>query len=191
MIMRLMSLKWIVMLLVVAISSDALAQRYKAKSGNVSFLSEEVFENIEAKSKKLIGAMDSTSQKVAFVVRIKSFDFKLDKMKEHFNEDYMESSKYPKASFKGKINEKINFSVDSVYNVTVTGTLSVHGVDTVRTIKGTLQVLGGKVIIKSEFPLNVKDHNIKIPKIMFQKIAETVKVKVYMSMLKATLPKKK
>jgi hypothetical protein len=188
--MRLMKLKGIFIVLGVFFVQGVYAQKYKAKDGKVKFLSEEVLENIEAKSNKLIGALDTNSQKVAFLVRIKSFEFKLDKMKEHFNEDYMESSDFPKATFSGKINEDIDYSIDSTYEVSVTGGLNIHGVKKERTIKGTLQVKGGVLILSSSFNIKLADHDIKVPKLMFQKIAEVVGVKMSMTMKEVVSTKK-
>ena len=99
-------------------------------------------------------------------------------MQEHFNTDYMESDKYPKATFKGKIQEHIDLSKDGNYPVTVTGELEVHGVKQTRTIPGKITVSNGAVKMTSEFMVKCADHQIKIPQLVFHNIAESIRVQV-------------
>ncbi len=99
-------------------------------------------------------------------------------MQEHFNENYMETPKYPNASFRGKINEKIDYKKDGVYKVTCTGKLNMHGVDQLRTIDGTITVKGNEVVLDSQFFVKTVDHKIDVPKVVFEKIAENIKVTV-------------
>lgn len=99
-------------------------------------------------------------------------------MQEHFNENYMESDKYPNATFKGKLSDKIDPSKDGDYTVTVTGELEVHGVKQPRTITGTIKVLNRQISINSEFNVLCKDHQITIPKLVFKNIAESIQVTV-------------
>jgi polyisoprenoid-binding protein YceI len=99
-------------------------------------------------------------------------------MQEHFNENYMESDKYVDARFSGKVNENIDWKKDGVYNVTVSGKLTVHGVDKDRTIPGTITVKNGIISILTKFDISCKEHGIKIPSMMTEKIAETVAVTV-------------
>lgn len=97
-------------------------------------------------------------------------------MQEHFNENYMESDKYPAAKFKGKINTPIDLSKDGEFRVTATGDLEVHGVTRRRSISGTVKVSDGNIEIYSEFDVRCQDHNIKIPALVFKNIAETIRV---------------
>ena len=99
-------------------------------------------------------------------------------MQEHFNEKYMESDKNPKSTFKGKINEKIDFTKDGEYNVTVTGKLNIHGVEQDRTISGKVIVKEGKIQLLTSFKVKNADHKVEIPKIVSAKIAEELDVKV-------------
>lgn len=154
------------------------AQIYSTKNGIVSFFSEAPLENIEAVSNVLNSFMNTTTGEVVFIVPITSFKFEKDLMREHFNENYMESDKYPQAIYKGKINEKIDFSKDGTYEVTCTGKLTIHGVEKERTEKGTLTIKGEKVSLESSFSVLVKDFNIEIPKLVFENIAETILIKV-------------
>jgi polyisoprenoid-binding protein YceI len=90
----------------------------------------------------------------------------------------MESDKYPRASFKGKISEKVDVTKDGSYPVTVAGELTVHNVTMNRTIPGTITIRGGVVSMKSEFMVKCADHHIDIPKIVFHNIAESIKITV-------------
>lgn len=99
-------------------------------------------------------------------------------MQEHFNENYLESDKYPYAEFKGKINEAPEFSKDGTYPVTVTGTLNIHGVEKTYTAKGTVTTQGSTITVASTFNVRVADHGIKIPSLVIQNVAEVVAVTV-------------
>ncbi len=156
------------------------AQIYKSidKGVNVSFFSETPVENINAKSNIGSSLLNTSTDSVAFRVPVSSFQFEKALMQEHFNENYMETPKYPNASFRGKINEKVDYKKDGVYKVTCTGKLNMHGVDQLRTINGTITVKGNDVILDSEFLVKTADHKIEVPKVVFEKIAESIKVTV-------------
>lgn len=99
-------------------------------------------------------------------------------MQEHFNTDYMESDKYPKATFKGKIQEHIDVTKDGTYPVNAVGELEVHGVKQQRSIPGKMTVVNGTVKMTSEFMVKCADHHIEIPRLVFHNIAESIKVTV-------------
>ena len=99
-------------------------------------------------------------------------------MQDHFNENYMESEKYPFAVFKGKINETIDYSKKLCYPVSATGNLNMHGEEKCVIIHGTVTPGDGKIIIEGKFKLKLSDYNIKIPKLLLQNIAEEVEVSV-------------
>src|SRR5689334_16420423 len=109
------------------------AQVYKFNNGSVSFFSVAPIENIDAHSSSLNSELDIATNEIVFVVPINSFQFKKPLMQQHFNEKYMESDKYPEATYKGKINEKIDWTKNGTYKITSTGTLTVHGVSKDRT----------------------------------------------------------
>jgi polyisoprenoid-binding protein YceI len=149
-----------------------------SKAINISFYSSAPLEDIEAKTSNGTSVITTSKNSFFFLVPIKSFTFKSSLMQEHFNENYMESEKFPDARFTGKINEEIDWKKDGVYNVTVTGKLTVHGVDKDRTIPGTITIKNGVVSINAKFDISCKDHNIKIPSMMAEKIAEVVAVTI-------------
>jgi hypothetical protein len=154
------------------------AQIYTTKTCEVSFFSEAPMENIEAHNKAAAPILNTSNKELAIRVPITGFVFEKDLMKEHFNENYMESSKYPYGIFKGVINETVDFKKDGTQKVTVTGKLEIHGVSKDRTIDGTLTIKGEEVNLVSNFNVKVADHKIEVPKLVFQNIAETVLVKI-------------
>ncbi|WP_411274226.1 YceI family protein [Daejeonella sp.] len=146
------------------------------KSAEVTLFSEAPIENIEAVSKSAYGVINTDNGEIQFGVSIRSFRFRKSLMQEHFNENYMESDKFPAARFKGKLNTPIDISKDGEYPVTVVGDLEVHGISKKRTILGTIRVMNGKLEINSVFEVKCKDHDIKIPSLVFKNIAETIKI---------------
>ena len=173
--------KIILLFIFVSTISVGISQNlYKASSGEISFFSETPMENIDAVNKNLKALINTKNGEVAFIAANISFKFDKPLMEEHFNENYMESDKYKASVFKGKIVEEVDFKKDGEYSVLVKGALNVHGVEKQREIKGVLKIKNGKINVTSEFNIKLKDHKIKIPKLVVQKIAETVKVTVNM-----------
>lgn len=162
--------------LLFAIAAEA--QIYTGKTYDISFFSDGPIEDIAAKSKSAQVLLNTSKNTVAVKVSIKSFDFDKELMEEHFNEKYMESDKYPNATFSGTIKDTIDYKKDGVYKVTVAGKLTMHGVEKERTIQGTITVKGGEISIDCKFTVALKDHKIEIPTLVAQNIAETVEVTV-------------
>ncbi len=159
------------------------AQLFSTATGNISFFSKTPVEDIDAHSKTGLGVMNIEKLEMAFKVANPSFEFHNKLMQEHFNEKYMESEKYPFSQFSGKINEAVDLTKDGEYKVTVTGKLTIHGVEKGRTISGVIVVKDGQINIKSDFKVLVKDHNIEIPKLVTAKIAEEITVSVDITLL--------
>ena len=154
------------------------AQNFNGKTIRLGIYSSTPLEDIKAVSNKTAAVLVAKTQEIAIQVPIKSLEFDRKLMQEHFNENYLESDKYPYAKFKGNIMPAIDFSKDGDYNVTVNGTLSIHGVDKKRIIPGSLTIKEGIVQISTEFKVACVDHKIDIPKLVFTKIAEFISVKV-------------
>lgn len=148
------------------------------KASRISFFSEAPLENIFAMTEKAASALDTSRHEVAFKVAVKTFEFKKQLMREHFNENYMESDRFPHATFTGKISEPINWDQDGVYSVSVTGTLDVHGVKKRYATAATITVKGESVTATAKFDVKVADHDVKIPRIVIKNIAEVVEVEV-------------
>lgn len=145
----------------------------------ISFTSEAPLEVIRASSNELRGVMETQNKQFAFSINIKSFKgFNSGLQKDHFNENYLESNKYPEGNFKGKIIEDIDFSADGVYDIRGKGILNIHNVPQERIIKCQLAIKGGRIFIKSEFNVSLADHNIPIPKVVHEKLASEIMVTV-------------
>lgn len=152
---------------------------YRCSNGYIRFNSDAALELINASSGELKGLMDTTAKTFAFAVKISSFEgFNAALQREHFNENYMESHSYHSATFRGKIIEDINFGLPGTYNVRAKGILNIHGVEQERIIKGTITVKGESILIESAFTVLLKDHNIKVPKVVHEKIASEIEVLV-------------
>jgi polyisoprenoid-binding protein YceI len=159
-----------------SIVSNVFAQRYTLEDSKVHFFSSTPVEDIEANNKDCKGVIDTKTNAFSFRIPIKSFIFPSSLMQQHFNENYMESEKYPNATFKGNIEGNYDLKKDGTYNVVAVGDLEVHGKTQARKIPSQILVKNGKASIKSTFDLKLEDHGVEVPSLMFQKIAETIKV---------------
>ncbi|MCX7986775.1 MAG: YceI family protein [Bacteroidales bacterium] len=161
------------------------AQKFITLEGNISFFSSTPFEDIKAENKKVIAILDIQTGEVAVSCIMKSFRFERALMEEHFNENYVESDKYPKATFKGKI---VNLNVLKNKNIEqeteVEGIMNIHGVDQPFRTKIRITPSDAQITVKSEFEVSPADYNIKIPQIVRTKIAEKIQVKVDLTLKK-------
>ncbi|EHQ27356.1 YceI family protein [Mucilaginibacter paludis] len=151
---------------------------YVCKNAKISLYSSAPVEDIKASTTSGVSVYKVSTGELNFSVPIRSFQFEKSLMQEHFNGDYMESDKFPKASFKGKIQEHVDVSKDGTFPITVTGDLTVHGVTQKRTIPGSLTMKDGLISMTAEFQVKCADHHIEIPRIVFHNIAETIKMNV-------------
>jgi hypothetical protein len=148
---------------------------YIVQDSQISFKSDAPLELIQAESKELAGIINTEKYTFAFTIPMNSFDgFNSALQKEHFRENYLETHKFPSATFKGKMIELINFNKEGVYEVRAKGILNIHGVEQERIIKSTVTVGGNKITVVSNFEVMLEDHNIQIPKVVHQKIAEEI-----------------
>jgi polyisoprenoid-binding protein YceI len=153
--------------------------KYTVKKGDIAFISNAELELISASSQKLQGIIDASNNQFAFTVPINSFmGFNSELQRVHFNEKYMESEKYPNATFTGKIIEQTDFSKDGNYEVRAKGDLDIHGQKQTRIIKSKLVIANGAITINTSFKVPLADHNISIPSIVNQKIATEIVVNV-------------
>jgi polyisoprenoid-binding protein YceI len=139
-------------------------------------------EDIKATNTKATALLDLSKGEVAFEVPIKDFQFAKDLMKQHFNEKYMETERYPKATFGGKL-EGFSAAKSGVQSVIADGKLTIHGVTKAIKIPGSVEVTDGKkAIIKAKFMVKLEEFNVTIPSVVFQNIAEEVEVTVEFAM---------
>jgi polyisoprenoid-binding protein YceI len=173
----------LITLLMLVASYAANAQLYSTQNGIISFFSTTPVENIQAKSNRVLGVLNAEKNTVAFKVTNTSFEFPNKLMEEHFNEKYMESDKYEHSTFTGTIQDKIDYSSDGTYDVTVDGKLNIHGVEQDRSLKGKIIIKSGTIQIIANFLVVLNDHKIKVPKIVVAKIAEEIDVKIDATLL--------
>ncbi|MDE3249626.1 MAG: YceI family protein [Bacteroidota bacterium] len=158
--------------------------RYFTKTGNISFQAGTALEDIDGTNKSATSVFDAGTGQIEFALLVKGFEFKSALMQEHFNENYMESDKFPKSVFKGKIMniEKVNFKKTGEYPITVKGTLDIHGVSKEIETTGTIKVLNDETVTSSaSFPVTLEDYKIAIPGLVKDKISKTAKIAVYCS----------
>jgi polyisoprenoid-binding protein YceI len=152
---------------------------YSIENGSVHFRSDAPLEMIEAESSELKGLIDFEKESFAFSIPISSFKgFNSPLQREHFNENYMETERYARATFAGRLIEKIDVSHPGQFNIRVKGKLNIHGVEQERIIPVVLTVQNDKILIHSTFTIALADHNIAIPKVVQHKIAETIAVHI-------------
>jgi len=161
-----------------AITANAQLYKGKADATSISFFSKSPLEDIEATNKKSLVVMNTATGDIQASVTMLYFKFPKPLMEEHFNENYVESEKYPTCTFKGKINEKVDLTKDGENKVTVTGILTLHGVSKTVTLEGTLVKKGNEIVLNSKFKIRIADYNIKVPSLYVQNIAEVVDVTV-------------
>ena len=148
---------------VIVFTTTLQAQKlYSTKSGKISFESKAALEDIEAINSEVESKLLSSNGQIVFALLIKGFQFENQTMEDHFNEDYMESSKFPRADFKGSITniKEINFAKDGTYPTKVKGKLTIHGVTKEVTTEGTITVKSGKAAANSKFDIKLKDYKI-------------------------------
>ncbi len=167
--------------LTLASVSQLSAQKiYMSKTGTAWFDAGTGMEDITGTNKSVICAFKPATGDMQFSVKIKSFEFWSQLLQEHFNENYMESDKYPNSIFKGKVTnmDKVNVAKDGTYPVTVSGTLEIHGVQKQVETKGTLKVAGDNISATSEFVVVLDDYKIAIPSVVKDKLSKTAKIKI-------------
>jgi len=171
-------MKYIVITFLLAVINNAvMGQIFMCKDGNTKFTSEAPLEMIKAQSNKTAGAIDFGTKNVAFSVLIQSFEgFNSALQKEHFLENYMEAAKFTKATFKGKIIEDISTLKTGTFLVRAKGIFNVHGIEKEKIIKVKITVKDNVIEVDSDFEVPLTDHDIKVPKIVNQKIASIITV---------------
>ncbi|MBK8473229.1 MAG: YceI family protein [Sphingobacteriales bacterium] len=166
------------------LSVSAQAQgKFFTKNGEISFYSKATLERIEAVNKKVTSVLDTESGKLEFSLLMNAFMFEKALMQEHFNENYVESEKFPKSTFKGKVSDisAVNFGKDGSYNVTVSGDLTIHGVTKPVSAKGVIKVAAGKVSAKSTFNIALADYKVQIPAVVKDNISPNIEIRVSMN----------
>ena len=156
----------------------AYSQLYSTRAGFVGFYSKTALEDIKAENNQVYAIIDAGKQNLAFQLLLKGFVFPKELMQEHFNENYVESDKYPKASFSGAYTGNVQLNKDGVYPVTVKGNLSLHNATKAVEVPATIEVKNGHLLGQAEFKVKPEDFNISIPSVVRDKIDKEITVKV-------------
>lgn len=151
------------------------AQKFSAERGTISFFSDAAVEDISAKNTVVGSIFNAGTGEVVYVAKIKDFIFPKSLMREHFNEKYMETDKFPKSTFQGKITGYTS-GTEGIQKVRAVGKLTMHGVTRDVDIPGTLEFTGGKINMNAKFLVKLADYQIKIPKLIWQNLAEEIEV---------------
>lgn len=176
------------LLLVAGLVYASVRQVYSIKSSKVIFKSEAELETITAESTALTGLVDPNNKNFAFSISNKSFDgFNSALQKEHFNDNYIESDKYPTTTFTGRIIDDIDFKKSGVYVIRVKGMFKIKGVTKEELIKGTIEVSPAGLKLNTNFSLLLSDYEIRIPRIVNQKIAPDIKVTIQANLSLTTI----
>jgi polyisoprenoid-binding protein YceI len=156
----------------------ASAQKYSTKTGKTAFeASVPLFEDVYAENTVTTAILNVDTGDIASLAMVKDFKFKTNLMQEHFNENYAESAKYPKTSFRGKISNFNKTDLSSkAKTYTITGTLNFHGVDKQVQSVASIYLKDDKLIVQGKFIAKPADFKVKIPKMVMTKIAENVDV---------------
>ena len=157
------------------LSVNANAQKYVTDKTFVSFFSDAAIEDITADNTKTAGVFNSETGDIAFSVPIKDYKFEKSLMQEHFNEKYLETEKFPKATFQGKVTG-YDANATGSQKVSSKGKLTIHGETQEVEIPGTIEKEGDKLVMKSKFIVKLADYKIAIPQLLWQNIAEQVEV---------------
>lgn len=163
-----------------AVTFTANGQKYITKNGYISFFSHTPIEDIKADNNQVASVLDITTGEIAFQVLIRSFHFEKALMEEHFNENYLESDKFPKSTFTGKITNLsgIDFSKKGTYDASVEGDLTIHGVTRKVSTTGQIEIADEDIIASSKFNITPEDYNISIPAVVRNNIAKIFEVTV-------------
>lgn len=173
----------LVAMLCVALNFAAEAQKkYYTRDGYISFFSHTNVEDIDAHNRKVASVLDAATGQLEFAVLMKAFEFKKALMQEHFNESYVESNKYPKAQFKGRILNisSVDFGKDGAYPVQVEGELTIKDVTKPIRTNAKLVIKQGMPQGIAAFTIRPADYNIQIPGLVRENIAEEIEVKIDM-----------
>lgn len=161
-------------------SQTALAQTvYVSDSSSVTFNSTTPIELISAVNHASTAMIEMASKTVKVQVPVAAFQFENKMMQEHFTEGYLEPRKFPYATFRGKLSDSLDLSVDTLYIVEATGMLNVHGIDRVHSFTGLMICKDSVVELTTDFSLLLSDHEIKVPGPVFENIAKEVSIEVY------------
>jgi hypothetical protein len=176
----------LVMIFGISVSITAFGQKYYTKNGQINFdaTSPSSPEKIEGINRTATCVVDIKSGNIQFAILMKGFGFERALMEEHFNENYVESHKFPKAEFKGDLKnfDKVDFTKDGSYTVKVKGNLTIHGVSNEIETDAKFIIQNGKIKAAAEFKVLLSDYKISIPGLVADKVSKTAKISIACSL---------
>jgi len=158
--------------------------KFYTKTGSISFYSKTKMEDIEAHHRSVTCVLDTKNGTVQFAVLMKGFEFRKALMQEHFNENYVESDKYPKAQFKGQVtnSSSIDYTKEGTYPAKIKGTLTIHGEEKEVETDGMITVKDEKIGTAAEFQIAIADYKISVPALVKDNISKNISIKVSCSL---------
>jgi hypothetical protein len=156
----------------------AQTEKYFTRNANITFTSEAPMEKIVSSNKSSNCIINTQTNDIAFKVVIKSFEFEKQAMQDHFNNDYLQSDKYPNATFEGKIITILDYKKNGKYDVITEGKLTIHGVSNPVKQSGIIEISNGKITLKSTFNIKLSDYGIKVPNDYLKKISNSVAIDI-------------
>ena len=171
-------MKKILLLAFLFLSVSIVAQKYYTKTGKTQFkASVDAFEPIEATNNSTTAIINTASGEIASLLFVKAFNFRVALMQEHFNENYMDSSKYPKATFSGNIqNFSLEELLDSEKDYKILGVLTIRGIEKNVSVSCRLKKISKGLSLKTNFNVSASDFDIKIPKVVRNKISQEINI---------------
>jgi YceI-like domain len=163
---------------ILTLSHNGFGQHLVTKTAFIGFYSKTSLEDISAENNQAYAVLDKQNGQIAFAVLLRGFIFPKELMQEHFNENYVESDKYPKCTFSGTCTGDMNLTKDGTYQVVVKGNLNLHGVTKPVETTAQLDVKNNRITGNSLFKIKPEEFNIIIPGIVRDKIASEISVKI-------------
>ncbi len=157
--------------------------KYMTKSGHIYFISHTPIIDIDAHHRQVGSILDINTGELVFTLLMKSFDFTLPLAEEHFNENYVESHKYPKSTFTGKLLDvqAVDFTKTGDYKLKVKGKLTIHGVTRELITDAHIKIEKDKIVGSCDFSIKLADYEIKVPKIVEDKVAKVIPISIKMN----------
>ncbi|MCK5537098.1 MAG: YceI family protein [Bacteroidales bacterium] len=176
-----MKLKYVLLLVFSGLMINSFAQKHITKSGNIEIFSQTPLFTIEGVNKKVASILNTETGDIVASTLMRSFKFEEALVEEHFNENYAESHKFPKSTFKGKITDykKIDFTKDGTHTITIEGKLLIHGATNYVKEQGVLTIKDGNISAKTQFNVSLKAFEIQVEKAYEKAIKDEIELKIH------------